>query len=80
MGGVSPPKLPNWRPFMIRLTRLNGKHLIVNALLIESMEETPDTIITLITSKKITVLETMDDVVHRVTQYLQTIGAVNGTI
>jgi flagellar protein FlbD len=65
---------------MIRLTRLNGKHLIVNALLIESMEETPDTIITLINSKKITVLETMDDVVERVTQYLQIIGAVKGTI
>jgi flagellar protein FlbD len=65
---------------MIQLTRLNGKHLIVNALLIESMEETPDTIITLITTKKITVLEPMKDVVQLVTQYMQTIGAVNGTI
>jgi flagellar protein FlbD len=65
---------------MIRLTRLNGKQFTVNALLIESLEETPDTIITLITSKKITVLEPMADVVQLVTEYLQTIGAVTGTI
>ncbi|SFL46166.1 flagellar protein FlbD [Paenibacillus sp. 1_12] len=65
---------------MIRLTRLNGKQLLVNALLIESIEETPDTIITLITSKKITVLEPMTDVVQLVTQYMQTIGSIAGTI
>lgn len=65
---------------MIRLTRLNGKQLVVNALLIESIEETPDTIITLITSKKITVLEPMTDVLQLVTQYMQTIGSIAGTI
>ncbi|MEK3722170.1 flagellar FlbD family protein [Paenibacillus sp. FSL H8-0034] len=65
---------------MIRLTRLNRKQFIVNALLIESLEETPDTIITLITGKKITVLEPMTDVVQLVTQYMQTIGSIAGTI
>ncbi|MCU6795340.1 MULTISPECIES: flagellar FlbD family protein [Paenibacillus] len=65
---------------MIRLTRLNGRQLLVNALLIESIEETPDTIITLITGKKITVLEPMTDVVQLVTQYMQTIGSIAGTI
>ncbi|NHN28376.1 flagellar FlbD family protein [Paenibacillus agricola] len=65
---------------MIRITRLNGKKMIINALLIESMEETPDTIITLITSKKITVLEPMADVVQLVTEYMKSIGAVAGTI
>lgn len=65
---------------MIRLTRLNRKQFIVNALLIESIEETPDTIITLITGKKITVLEPMTDVVQLVTQYMQTIGSIAGTI
>lgn len=65
---------------MIRLTRLNGKHITVNALLIESIESTPDTMITLITGKKMTVLEPVADVVQQVTQYMQTIGSVVGTI
>jgi flagellar protein FlbD len=65
---------------MIRLTRLNGKQITINALLIESIEETPDTIITLITSKKITVLEPETAVVQLVTQYMQTVGTVAGTI
>ncbi|NOU93426.1 flagellar protein D [Paenibacillus sp. LMG 31456] len=65
---------------MIRLTRLNGRTITINALLIESIEETPDTMITLITSKKITVLEPEKDVVQLVTQYMKSIGAVAGTI
>ncbi|MCR8630806.1 MULTISPECIES: flagellar FlbD family protein [Paenibacillus] len=65
---------------MIRLTRLNGRIITINALLIESIEETPDTMITLITSKKITVLEPEKDVVQLVTQYMKSIGAVAGTI
>lgn len=37
---------------MIAMTRLNGTELIINALLIESIEEVPDTLITLTTGKK----------------------------
>jgi flagellar protein FlbD len=65
---------------MIRLTRLNGKPLIVNALLIESFEETPDTIITLTTGKKITVLETADMIIDSAARYLREIGVVGATI
>jgi flagellar protein FlbD len=65
---------------MIALTRLNSKQLIVNALLIESIEETPDTMLTLITGKKIMVLEKVPDVVSLVETYLQRIGLVNATI
>ncbi|MFE7329416.1 flagellar FlbD family protein [Streptomyces sp. NPDC057565] len=36
---------------MIRLTRFNGSHLHVNADLIESVEATPDTVVTLIDGK-----------------------------
>lgn len=42
---------------MINLTRLNGEKFILNIDLIELMEETPDTIITLTTAKKILVKE-----------------------
>ncbi|UQZ87342.1 Flagellar protein (FlbD) [Paenibacillus konkukensis] len=65
---------------MIRLTRLNGKQITVNALLVESIEETPDTMITLITGKKITVLEPGPEVVQQITQYMRSIGSITGTI
>ena len=55
---------------MISLTRLNGKPLIFNALLIEFIEETPDTMITLTTGKKITVLEKAQVVVSLVRTYI----------
>ncbi|MCD1257813.1 flagellar FlbD family protein [Paenibacillus athensensis] len=65
---------------MISLTRLNGKPIVVNALLIESLEETPDTMITLTTGKKITVLEKGAIVVSLVQTYLQGIGLTRATI
>ena len=37
---------------MIEVTRLNGKDFVLNAELIEVMEETPDTVITLTTGHK----------------------------
>ena len=37
---------------MIEVTRLNGKGLTINSDLIEMIEETPDTVITLTTGKK----------------------------
>ena len=42
---------------MIAVTRLNGSKFYINALLIETIEETPDTFITLTTGKKTLVLE-----------------------
>ncbi|MCC2685450.1 MAG: flagellar protein FlbD [Paenibacillaceae bacterium] len=65
---------------MIRLSRLNGKPIILNALLIESIEETPDTIITLTTGKKITVLEKADVIIDSATRFLREIGLVGATI
>lgn len=61
---------------MIRLTRLNGVKLYLNAILIESIEETPDTIITLTTGKKIVVLEKAPDVVSLVKNYMRNIGSL----
>ncbi|BFT73067.1 flagellar FlbD family protein [Paenibacillus sp. P36] len=65
---------------MISLTRLNGKAIILNAILIELIEETPDTMITLTTGKKITVLEKAEVVVGLVRTYMQEIGSVRATI
>jgi flagellar protein FlbD len=52
----------------------------LNALLIEMVEETPDTYITLITGKRLIVLEKADEVIVLVKQYTQEIGMNNATI
>lgn len=54
---------------VIELTRLNGEALVMNAELIETIEATPDTVITLTTGKKLIVLEHLDEVVRRVLAY-----------
>lgn len=65
---------------MITVTRLNGKSITVNALLIETVEETPDTMITLTTGKKMTVLETREQIVELVREHIRTIGWINSSI
>jgi len=54
---------------MITATRLNGKPIVVNAELIRSIEENPDTTITLVNGDHIIVRETMDEVVSRAIDY-----------
>ena len=54
---------------MIHLTRLNHIPLVVNSDLIEQIEMTPDTVITLTTGQKFMVLEEADDVVARIVQF-----------
>ena len=54
---------------MIRLTRLNGKAFILNADLIKVLEETPDTVVTLINGERMVVTEKSDEIVERVVEY-----------
>ncbi|MDX1564719.1 MAG: flagellar FlbD family protein [Phycisphaeraceae bacterium] len=54
---------------MIRVTRLNNKEVVVNAELIRTVEQLPDTTITLINGDHLIVKEPMDDVVQRVIEY-----------
>ena len=54
---------------MIKVTKLNGNELVVNADLIEFIESTPDTLISLTTGRKIMVLEEMDDVIRLAVGY-----------
>lgn len=51
---------------MISVTRLNGKMFYVNSDLIEFMEETPDTVITMTTGKKIVVKEKIEDLIKTI--------------
>ncbi|WP_152392476.1 flagellar FlbD family protein [Paenibacillus guangzhouensis] len=65
---------------MISLTRFNGSQVWINALLIESVEESPDTYITLVTGKKIIVLEKSADIIRLMKDYLSSIGVQGATI
>ena len=42
---------------MIEVTKINGSKILVNTNLIETVEETPDTVITLTDGKKIIIKE-----------------------
>ncbi len=59
---------------MIYVTRLDGSQLVVNADLIETVEHTADTVITLLDGKKLVVKTHVDEVVDRVIGYRQTIA------
>jgi flagellar protein FlbD len=59
---------------VIYVTRLDGSQLVVNADLIETVEHTADTVITLIDGKKLVVRTLVEDVVDRVVGYRQTIA------
>lgn len=54
---------------MVELTRLNGSRIMINSDLIETVEETPDTVITLTTGRKFLVKESRQDVKNLVISY-----------
>jgi flagellar protein FlbD len=54
---------------MIEVTRLNDQKLIINADLIEKVEESPDTVITLTSGTKIVVKESRQEVKNLVILY-----------
>ena len=58
---------------MVELTRLNDTKFTLNADLIETVEEVPDTVITLTTGKKIFVKESRQNVKNLVILYKQEI-------
>jgi flagellar protein FlbD len=58
---------------MIHVTRLNHSSIVLNCDLIEHIECTPDTVITLVNNQKLTVLETADEIVDRIRLYRRSI-------
>lgn len=59
---------------MIRLTRINHVPLVLNSDLIEHVEVTPDTVISLTNGQKFIVLESADEVIERVTAFRRSIA------
>jgi flagellar protein FlbD len=66
---ISPEKCQKFIPgvairrmAVIHLTKLNGTPFILNAELIETLEATPDTVISLVSGRKYVVKESVDDI------------------
>lgn len=61
---------------MIKLTRFKTKdhEFLLNAELIETVEETPDTVITLVNGNKVIVEEDMDDIMRLVIDYRRSLN------
>lgn len=60
---------------MIEVTKINGVKVLVNSDLIELVEETPDTVLTLTTGKKIIVKESRQEIKNLVILYRKDIFA-----
>jgi len=62
---------------MIKITRLNNVEQIINSELIEFIDSTPDTNITMTTGRKIIVRESVDEIINRVVAYKKRIFAID---
>jgi len=54
---------------MIKLEKLNGTLVVLNAELIESVEAGPDTVINLATGNRFLVKNSVDDVIAKTVEY-----------
>ena len=60
---------------MINVTKLNGIQITVNEDYIETVEETPDTVLTMSTGRKIIIKESRQEVINLVKSYRKDIFA-----
>jgi len=65
---------------MIRLTRISHTPVVLNSDLIEHIESTPDTVISLTTGQKVVVLETTDEVIRRVIEFRRLVAGTAGCV
>ncbi len=61
---------------MIQLTKINGQQIVLNIDLIEFIEETPDTVITLTNNDKVVVKDRMAEIIDKVIRYRRTIAGL----
>ncbi|MDI6799967.1 MAG: flagellar FlbD family protein [Actinomycetota bacterium] len=59
---------------MIELTRLNGSKFILNAVFVETIEATPDSVVSLIDGKKVVVKESPEVIVEEIVNYFKKVG------
>lgn len=74
MGAPIPPLIKKEGVIMIRVTRMNGVEFVMNAELIEFIDSTPDTVITLTNGRKFILKDSLDEVLDKVIAYRRAIG------
>jgi len=65
---------------MIYVSRLNGKIFVVNCELIEFIESTPNTVISMTTGRKIVVSESIDEIIVKIIEYKKRVFDENNPI
>jgi flagellar protein FlbD len=65
---------------MITLTRLSGSAFVLNSDLIERIDATPDSVVTLIDGKKYVVAESLEEIIDLVRTYRGQVVAVGAHI
>lgn len=61
---------------MIRVSKLNQQEFYINPGLIETIEQTPDTVVTLITGKKFIVAESVNELLAILKEYYTMINGI----
>ena len=59
---------------MITVTRLNGAELVVNDDLIEFIERTPETVLTMTEGKKVTIKESAEEVLAKIISFRKSVA------
>ena len=65
---------------MIALRRLNNEHIMVNPDLIETLEATPDTVVTLTSGNKLIVRESMAEVREKIIEFKRRIHGPDASL
>lgn len=65
---------------MIHVTRIKGQHAAINPDLIETIEETPDTVICFTSGEKMLVRESLQEIIDRVIEFRRALLAGFATI
>jgi len=64
---------------MIKVTRLNDSIMVINVEKIQSVQSTPDTVITFTNQDKIMVKEPLEEVSQRIVEYRRTVNCISAT-
>ena len=65
---------------MIKVTRLNDSVMVINVEKIQSLQSTPDTVITFTNHDKIMVKEPLEEVSQRIVEYRRTVNATGDCV
>jgi flagellar protein FlbD len=65
-----------WSKIMILLTKINKVQIAVNSDLIQYIEETPDTVITMTNSDKVVVREGISEIVEKIVRFRRYISGL----